>query len=414
MSSPARTVADSTPIRWWRDLMVPLPRATRFYVEAWLDWAASRRRGSDIPLARPSLSLGLQATLDETILTAFKVARPPQSPDAFRRIEQEVVDAIALYDERGWLADTELFHPAPPPLPEVELKSARLGRIGLSYEHLTFESGYEPFPDEPGRERWLGYEANRTAHAWVLRHEHDAPWLVCIHGAGMGRSIIDLTCFRAQWLHNELGLNLAFPVQPLHGPRGSDGPFSVGFPTDDLLDNVHGVAQSVWDTRRLISWIRRDTTQPVGLNGLSLGGYVTAMVAGLEDDLACVIAGVPAVDFASLFGAHAPTRAGDSIDFGTLMSLSRSVHHVISPMTLAPRPPRERRFIYAGLADRLVDPHDQARMLWEHWQRPRIAWFHGSHTGFYFSSEARYFVHEALVESGLARPEAAEAVATAS
>ena len=49
---------------------------------------------------------------------------------------------------------------------------------GLDYEHLHFDSGYEPHPDEPGRERWLAYAANRTAHAWVVRHAGgERPWL---------------------------------------------------------------------------------------------------------------------------------------------------------------------------------------------------------------------------------------------
>ena len=40
-------------------------------------------------------------------------------------------------------------------------------RRGRKVECLTFESLYEPHAEEPGRERWLGYEKNRTVHAWV-------------------------------------------------------------------------------------------------------------------------------------------------------------------------------------------------------------------------------------------------------
>ena len=59
--------------------------------------------------------------------------------------------------------------------------------LGFSFEHLSFESGYEPHLGEPGRERWLSYALNREAHAWVLRHARPGrPWLVCIHGYGMG------------------------------------------------------------------------------------------------------------------------------------------------------------------------------------------------------------------------------------
>src|ERR1035441_3662442 len=35
------------------------------------------------------------------------------------------------------------------------------------------------------------------------------------------------------------------------------------------------------------------------------------------------------------------------------------------------------RFLYAGIADRLVHPRDQVTRLWEHWGRPEIQWYHG-------------------------------------
>ena len=36
-------------------------------------------------------------------------------------------------------------------------------RLRLDYEHLQFDSGYEPRPEEPGRDLWLELAGNRTA-----------------------------------------------------------------------------------------------------------------------------------------------------------------------------------------------------------------------------------------------------------
>jgi hypothetical protein len=47
------------------------------------------------------------------------------------------------------------------------------------------------------------------------------------------------------------------------------------------------------------------------------------------------------------------------------------------------RVPRERRFVYAGVADRLAPP-EQAWDLWRHWERPHVTWYHGSHVSFLF------------------------------
>ena len=59
------------------------------------------------------------------------------------------------------------------------------------------------------------------------------------------------------------------------------------------------------------------------------------------------------------------------------------------------------RFIYAGVADRLVHPRDQVMRLWEHWGRPEIVWYPGAHTGFFRSRPVQDFVDDALRQSGL-------------
>ena len=42
---------------------------------------------------------------------------------------------------------------------------------------MTFDSGYEPRPGEPGRERWLGYAENSREQALVMRHREPRPWV---------------------------------------------------------------------------------------------------------------------------------------------------------------------------------------------------------------------------------------------
>ncbi len=77
---------------------------------------------------------------------------------------------------------------------------------------------------------------------------------------------------------------------------------------------------------------------------------------------------------------------------------------MISPLALTPRVPMRGRFIYAGIADRLVHPRDQIIRLWEHWGRPEIVWYTGGHTGFFLSRPVQRFVRDALMQSGLIDP----------
>ena len=110
----------------------------------------------------------------------------------------------------------------------------------------------------------------------MLRHKEPRPWLVCVHGAEMGRAALDLTLFRAWHLHKDLGLNVVLPVLPMHGPRGRGLPKGAVYPGEDVMDNVHATAQAVWDVRRLLSWIRAQQPEsPIGLNSISPSGAMS-------------------------------------------------------------------------------------------------------------------------------------------
>ena len=337
--------------------------------------------------------------LDRAVLGAFRVGRHPRPVAEVGRTLDEARAALALYDARGWLPDPTPFFPAPPA--PTDVRTARRRTAGLTFDHLRFESGYEPHLGEPGRDRWLAHAPNRTAHAWILRHPRPRPWLVCVHGAGVGYPRAEFAGFRAAWLHHELGLNLAFPVLPLHGPRRDRAGLTPGFPTEELLDTVHGIAQGVWDVRRLLHWVGAEAETTVGIFGLSLGGYTSAVVAGVQDGLACAIAGIPLVDVATAMSDNAPERFLSRPDYRALAELAPSVYRVVSPLALTPRVPVDRRFIFGGLADRLVPPGSQVARLREHWGRPRTCWFAGGHVGYLRSGRMWAFTQEALARSGL-------------
>ena len=59
-----------------------------------------------------------------------------------------------------------------------------------------------------------------------------------------------------------------------------------------------------------------------------------------------------------------------------------------------------RCFLFGATSDRLAPP-DQARDLWEHWGRPRISWYDGSHVSFLWERSVKMLVGEALSSTGL-------------
>lgn len=377
-------------------------------------WSALRGHSShaDVPTQDPSLRLLAEAVLDRTFTLFTHVLTGVPALEEARQANREAATARDLYASRGWLEDPARYHRTPPPLERVLLTedSTWEGPRRRAYRQLTFESGFEPHVGEPGREGWLAHETNGHAHAYLLEHKGaPRPWLLCAHGFGMGAPWVTFSGFRASYLHEELGLNLVFPCLPLHGVRGSGRFSGRELLAPNYMRLVLWFAHAVWDVRRTLSWVRARSDAPIGLYGISLGSYVAALVASLEDGIRCVIAGLPLVDFANVARDNQPWVLSRYAErFGTDWELIRQLTHPVSPLAFSPRVPRERRFIYAGISDRVVRP-EHALTLWRHWERPEIHWVQGGHVLSARKSSVGPFLKRSLRQAGMRPHPALEA-----
>lgn len=280
--------------------------------------------------------------------------------------------------ERGWLEAPERAHPLPPALEKPSLARVALRGLGTA-EHLEFESEHEP-ADPEVRDAFLAVRPNRTAHAWLWRHAGGPrPTLVCVHGYTGGRVAFDARAFGALRLHRELGIDVALFALPLHGPRASGRHSGRGFLGGDPLWTNVACAQAVWDLRRLTGWLRAQGAPLVGIQGASLGGYVTALYASLDGRLACAVPRIPAVKLSQIVWSElAPDRRSALEAAGASESLLDEAWASHAPLRHRPQVAHEGRLIIGGAADRICTP-DQTRALYEHWGRPEIHWFPGSH-----------------------------------
>src|SRR4051794_13415407 len=356
---------------WWRELGRVVPRATAY--------AGRAVRGAGPegvpPLAANPLTWATVAVDELAMSTAYLLSRR-QAAQVSAEAVADAAFAVERLREAGVLDEPALAHPAPP-VPE-QLRLTRRHRAGIDFEHVSFASHYQPPVDLPGAQRWDAGESNRLAHAYLLRRDdRRRPCVVVMHGHRMGEPR-DLRLLGSRRLQHDLDVDVAHLVLPMHGPRSRDG--AHPFPGVDPVDNFLGMAQAVWDARSLLAWPRAEGLGPIGVYGISLGGHVTAMLAGLDADLACVVAGVPTSDIATMLADTMRARWGEEavatshVDDDAFRALSR----VVSPLALEPVLPRERLHLYAAVGDRLITPQ-QAQALWEHWDRPEILWLQGAH-----------------------------------
>ncbi|MFZ5756000.1 MAG: alpha/beta hydrolase family protein [Pseudomonadota bacterium] len=247
---------------------------------------------------------------------------------------------------------------------------------------LCFESPFETVNPRL-RDRYRSHERNRTAWAQYWRHgDRPRPTIVVIHGFAADPYWLNRRFFALPWFFRQ-GYDILLYTLPHHGRRrGRLAPFSGhGYFAHGISHINETVAQSIFDLRIFTDYLRRHGSEKIGVTGISLGGYTTALAASVMDDLEFAIPNVPVVSMVDLIFQWFP--AGAVVK--SLLRLSdisvRDARHAMAvhcPLTWTPKLPRERLMIIGGAGDRLAPPK-HSRLLWDHWDRCRIHWFPGNH-----------------------------------
>jgi hypothetical protein len=302
------------------------------------------------------------------------------------KLRQERED-LGFYRDLAKAADAERSFPAPHPDHPVRARKVTpiplRGQAG-TVELLSFESRFEAV-NPAMRERYAAHHRNRIARAQHWRHtdgEGPRPTLCVVHGFAASPYWVNSAFFSLPWFfHN--GYDVMLYTLPFHGRRQSrtspysgHGTFAHGF------SNLNeAMAQGVHDFRVFTSYLLATSASQVGVTGLSLGGYTSALLGAVEERLQLVVPNAPVTDFPSVMRAWHPAGqilAGAMRLGGVPRDEVDDALRFSSPLTYAPKVAKERRMIVAGLGDRLAPP-EQAEWLWEHWDRCRMHWFPGNH-----------------------------------
>ncbi len=312
-----------------------------------------------------------EVVLDELALSGMTLTAPPP------RLERSVESCTDAAQE---LSDLGIAgaHTDPEPLTVKAIRRRRLGQ--LTYEQVKFE--HEPALPRSLAAAGLGGPATAVAH--LCRTGDDRrPWLVWVHGAGQGQPL-DLLFSRARRVRDELGFNIALPVQPGHGVRRAAWP---QYPNMDPLTNVAGMIRVVSEVRALVRWLRPQSTA-IAVSGVSMGSPVAALVSHLED-VDGVAVYTPILGLNSMIGHHIG-RWGPSVDETRELLQSEVVaqlNSAVNHLTVEPTAPPERRLIVGAWHDRMA-MRDPALALHERWGG-QLFWHPGSHVGHLFAGGVR-------------------------
>jgi pimeloyl-ACP methyl ester carboxylesterase len=305
-----------------------------------------------------------------------------------------------FYAREDWIADPNLFFVPPQGAPRVQQQ--KRGRIaqGESID-LAFPSRYRPH-NPAMRDLFFGYHENETARARYLRGSAGRPTIIFLHGWGGGNLALEWHLFRARSFF-KLGLDAVVFQLPFHGRRRPARARFSGqlFPSAHIGRTAEAFGQTIHDLRSLILWLRERGSPAVGVCGMSLGGYITALLASL-DSLDFAVPMIPISDLAGLLWSHGSERGTlrRAEHAGITLDDYRAAWRVVSPLARPCQTAFERRLIIAGRGDQIT-PAAQAEALWEHWQRCRIHWFSGGHLAQFGRSGGWQMIRQLLAEIGV-------------
>jgi len=375
---------------WWERLEPDFYRRSESFELALADQLRVQSTAAVDVVIRTSAALGLAAL----------AAAPGYNPAALR---QARVDG-EFYHPFVTGGDPARFFEKPGPLPPLRVKPTRETNFRPSdgtCESIRFESPYVPRLPRI-RKSYLAHRQNRFAHIRYWRHHRGPrPTVIAIHGFGAEGYALNQWFFALPWLYDKLGLDVALFNLPFHGRRQTRfSPFSGhGFFAGGFSRINEAFGQAIHDFRVLMDYLetQRGVTE-VGVTGISLGGFTSALLASTEPRLKFAIPNVPVASLADIVLEWEPlgafVRAMLKANRLSIVE-ARRLLAVSCPLTWAPVLPRKRLMVIGGVGDRLAPP-THSRLLWDHWGRPRLHWFPGSHIlhldrGGYLREIAKFF-----------------------
>ncbi len=292
---------------------------------------------------------------------------------------------LAFYADLAAQHDPAVSFPAPRSRPQVSTRRANPVANYIAHgnvEHISFASSFEPV-NPAMRHLWSRLGRNNVVHAQHWRHDDGPhPTLCVIHGFMGSPYLFNGLFFSLPWFYRS-GFDVLLYTLPFHGRRAMRGsPFSgYGYFQFGMAGFAEAMAQAIHDFRSTMDYLESTGVDRIALTGMSLGGYTSALIAGVDDRLQAVIPNVPVVCPEEMFDDWFPANKLVALGrkFGgvsTESSFAASAYH--SPLNYAPLVPKDRRLIITGLGDRLAPP-EQAEALWEHWDRCALHWFPGNH-----------------------------------
>ncbi|WP_458110456.1 alpha/beta hydrolase family protein [Bacillus sp. PK6-013] len=296
----------------------------------------------------------------------------------------KMIDRLALYDlhrkrskEKHFSAfsldsiDRDEFYQAKAADVSFTLHEARKNYLAGHFSYESIIPSGDPVNDSLKGEVFLN------------KNDIDQPNVIFVHGWRMDSYDRIKKIFHNRMM-NDLGWNMYYYSLPYHFEREPEYSLYSGelMISAHLNRTVESTRQAVVDLRALIHWIKANKTGPVIIVGVSLGGWMTNLLAALETEIDIVV---------SIFYANRLSYAiwntipGKFIreeleQYGVTYEDLQTYWEITDPSQAVPKVNKDHILLISAVHDQHVHLED-ADKLWESWGKPERHLYNCGHAG---------------------------------
>ncbi|MFA6560920.1 MAG: alpha/beta fold hydrolase [Verrucomicrobiia bacterium] len=260
----------------------------------------------------------------------------------------------------------------PEPIPNLHECFGKPRRLG-SVVHRSFQF------DSPLQSPWA--VNNRVNGNYFVGSGDDTlerPVVLFLHGWNASIAYYVNYCRTGHRLARR-GIHCALVNLPYHVQRKPNR-WNEYFLTENISQTVQAVQQAVIEARIILRWLRSHHRGPVGVWGISLGGWIASILACVERELDFAILMTPAVRLDRQIWELAFLKAMKAV-FLEQGASQEDIARIAAPMLPKFHQPlleRDRILLIEALYDQFLGP-ETIDELWQAWGKPRIERYNHGH-----------------------------------
>ncbi len=276
------------------------------------------------------------------------------------------------FDHAPTNIDRDVFFEVPSSLADIDLNITSKEN-GYSIGEFGFES-LRPSGDHPN-----DYVRGES----FLNEVGNKPNVIFVHGWRM-KGFDRVKKIFHDSIMNNLGWNMYYYTLPYHLERQPEASLYSGefMVSANINRTVESTRQAIVDLRALIQWMKNNKQGPVIIIGVSLGGFISNLVATLESEIDALV---------SIFYSNRLSYSIWNTIPGKYIRRDLESHGVnyndlvkywelVEPNQALPKINKENILLISAKHDQYVHIQD-ADLLWESWGKPTRYVYNCGHAG---------------------------------